>query len=374
MMKNIKLLFLFVSALLAANTAFAQSRIGGRVVEIVDGRTVVIETYANGKLTAQLQYIEVPEAEQPFHKIAKEHLGVLVLNQKVELRARGFTPTRTVGQLFAGGVDIGQQMIRDGAAWYALPEKSGQDANESKIYESNEAQAKTEKRGIWSIENLKPSWQIRAEAEENRRQQERVAREKEAETAKTAAESTPKIAKPKVRPQLTSESQMWAGTAEAFGKLPENVSNVGGLMVGYNPSVKLGFAATPLLEVEVAEKDGSQAIGVGVAYVYFDGNESKGRQSLYMIGVVSESRDFKFLKFNDLVVTADNQKIVVGKAVRKVRKNDYSVRETLAYRVKRSVLAKIADAEKVNVKVGTYSTTLNSEIQTMLKNLLNVSQ
>ncbi|MCY7375076.1 MAG: thermonuclease family protein [Pyrinomonadaceae bacterium] len=371
-MKNIKLLFSIVLSLLLANTAFAQSTIGGQVTEIVDGKTVVIETYANGKITAELQYIEVPEAEQPFHQIAREHLGVLVLNQKVELKARGFTPTRTVGQLFVKGVDVGQQMIRDGAAWYAVLEKSGQDATQSGIYQSNEAQAKSEKRGVWSIADLKPPWQIRAEAEENRRRVEQIAQEAEAAKMTTSAEDAPVRRKPFAGRQLNNESQLLAASDTSL-KLPPNLKMVGGLMVGYESSLKLGVVATPLMKADFADKDGKQALAVQIVYLYYDANESKGRQSVYLVCVDSESLDFKFLKYNDLIVTADNQKIVIGKAKRIARQNDYGVKEGLIYEVKKSVFTKIANAQKLEIKVGNYSRNLNGELQTMLYNLLQTS-
>ena len=119
-MKNIKLVFFFILTLIAVDAAFAQSRIGGRVVEIVDGRTVSIEMANGSRVTAQLQYIEVPETGQAFNQTAKEHLQVLVLDKKVEFRARGLMQTKTVGQLFLNAVDISQQMIRDGAAFWSL--------------------------------------------------------------------------------------------------------------------------------------------------------------------------------------------------------------------------------------------------------------
>ena len=357
-----------------SNAAFAQTRVGGRVIEIIDGRTVVIETINNSKITAELQYIEVPEAAQPFHQIAKDHLQALVLDKRIEFRARGLSQTKTVGQLLLNGVDVSQQMIRDGAAWYAVLEKDAQDENESKIYQTNETQAKAEKLGIWSVADLKPSWEIRAEIETNRRRLESLAEEKAlADAAKKAESSTTTKTQTVVRPQLNSESQMWAGSAQEFGKLPENVQNVGGLMVGYNPAVKFGFAATPLLKIAVADKDGSQAVGVGIAYLYRD-SDLKGRETRYLVGVESESRDFRFLKFNDLTVTADNQKIVVGKAIRFAKQDAVSAKEMLIYQIKRSVIAKIANAKNVELKVGTYSGKLPENIQAMLLNLLKVSE
>ena len=148
--------------------------IRGKVVEIIDGKTAVVETPASGKITVVLQFIETPEVEQPLYEIVRQHLADLILGKTVELMPRRILNTATIGQVFLNGVDISQQMIRDGAAWYALPEKSAQDAKDSEDYLATEAQAKTEKRGVWSIENLKTAWEFRAEKEEIKRREEKA--------------------------------------------------------------------------------------------------------------------------------------------------------------------------------------------------------
>lgn len=364
-----------VLTLIFSNAAFAQTRIGGRVIEIINGRTVIIQTSNNDKLTAELQYIEVPEAAQPFHQIARDHLQMLVLDKRIEFRARGLSQTKTVGQLLLNGVDVSQQMIRDGAAWYAVLQKDAQDASESVIYQSNEAQAKGEKIGVWSVANLKPSWEIRAEAVENQRRQERLAREEQEKAAKMSAsvEEMARQPKPSVKPQLNSEAQLLAASTNPAIKLPANMKSVGGLLIGYEPSIKLGVIATPLLKAEFADKNGEQTLAVQIAYLYYDANESKGRQSVYIVGVDSESTDFKFLKCNDLILTADKQKIVIGKAKRVVRQTAFGVQESLVYEIKKPIFTKIAKAQSLEIKVGNYSKNTNSEIQKMLYNLLQTS-
>lgn len=144
-------------------------------------------------------------------------------------------------------------------------------------------------------------------------------------------------------------------------------------MVGYNPAIKFGFAATPLLKVEVADKDVTQALGIGIAYLYQD-NEQKGRQSVYLVGIESESRDFKFLKFNELTLTADNKKVIIVKAKRNSRETDFGVKEFLSYEIKQSVFTKIANAKNVQFKVGNYSGKVPENIHTMLLNLSKVSE
>jgi endonuclease YncB( thermonuclease family) len=364
-----KLIFFYSIALtlIFATAVFAQSRVNGKVVGVVNGKTVIIETPNRSRLVAELQYIEVPEDGQPLSEIAAQHLRDLVLDQIVEFRAKGLTQVKTVGQLFLNGVDISQQMIRDGAAWYAVLEKGSQDAAESSVYQSNEAQAKNEKRGVWSIENLKPSWQIRAEAIESRKRLNELSVEKVAEQVLTAQKLQPKT-------QVQREARIPPTTSYANNFiLPSNTKIIGGLLVGYEPSTELSVTATPLMNINVIGKNDKQEVSIQVAHFYSDGSGIKAKKNVYLVGIGSESRDFKFLEYNELIVTADNQKIIIGEARRVAGKNANGVRETLLYKIQKNVLTKIANAKNVEIKVGTYSRRLNSEIQVLLSNLMQTS-
>lgn len=349
---------------MTANAVFAQSRIGGRVVEIVDAKTIVIEMQNRSLFVAELQYIEVPEAGQPLHQIARDHLRDLVFDKIVEFKARRLTGNKTVGQLFLKDVDVSQQMIRDGAAWYAVPEKSGQDARESEVYESNQAQAKTEKRGVWSIENLKPSWEVRAEREENLRQQQRLAQQ----TALKTAGPAPKRRAAAPRQLSNNNLGMWADVSSYTA---DQSVGAGGLEIKYDAAAKFGYVATTRAIIDLAVKNVSQKVDFRMAYFYQD--TTAGRHTFYLVGVLSEAEDWKFLRANSLTVVADNQKIVVGKAHRLYRRTPSSVQELLIYRISRNQIAKIARAKKLQATVGAYSGNLSDKLQAMLKNMLEAS-
>ena len=370
-MKNLFILIFLI--FICCLSTFAQREINGRVVEIIDGKTVVIEVGPSNKITAQLQFIEVPEADQPLYQTVKDHLERMLLGQKIALKPQRLIKTQTIAQIFIGNIDASQQMIRDGAAWYAVEQKSGQEPLQSEIYQKTEAQAKLEKLGVWSIADLKPAWQIRAERVEAAKQQEILARAKaEKDAAEAAQKVVVKVKKPIVPQSLNRESQILAASDPAV-KLPPNINLVGGLLVGYDPAVKLGLVATPLLKANFFDQSNQQTLAVQILYLYYDANESKGRQSVYLVCVDSESPDYKFLKSNDLIVTADNQKLVIGKAKRFVRKDDFGVKESLVYEIKNPVFKKIADAQNLDIKVGGFSRNLKGELQMTLHNLLQSS-
>jgi endonuclease YncB( thermonuclease family) len=171
-MKSIKAISIVLVILFFSLTAFSQLKLNGKVIEVIDGKTAVVQIGTSGNLRVVLQYVEIPEPEQPLHSIVKNHLEKLLLGKNALVIPRGVVESSTVAQVFVGGVDVSQQMIRDGAAWFALPEKTEKSGSEIEVYLSNEAQARSEKRGVWSIEGLKPAWQFRAEKRERERAEE----------------------------------------------------------------------------------------------------------------------------------------------------------------------------------------------------------
>ena len=361
-MKNLRpVLFLFF-VLLLAGSGFSQRKFAGKAVDVLDGRTVVIDL-ETGKLTAVIQYIEVPEPEQPLHQVAREHLRKLVQGKFVDFQPQGIVPKKTFGQLYLNGVDIGQQMVRDGAAWHAPAAKTGQGAVESTAYDSNQAQAKAEKRGIWSIPDLKPAWQFRAERYESMRRQEQLLLEKSFVNTGGTQTALKGSAKPANRVPGT------------WGDANPALKNVGALMNGYNAKTKTGYIGTSLLGVDDKDKEGEQTkTAVDITYVYKE-NGRTGRKGIFVVSVESISREWRFLKFSDLVVMADETKIVVGKAKRSTFRDSDMVRERLTYEVKRDTIEKIANGREVVIKVGEYVIRPeNQALQLLLYNMLQVAE
>ncbi len=148
-------------ALFLTSASFAQTTLTGRVAEVIDGKTVVIKTANFTKVTVKLQFINVPEEpKNDFTGIVKGHLLQLLEGKTLQFQTRRMADfSMLIGVLTADGVDVSQQMLRDGAAWYAIPEMDNQESAERETYLKVEAAAKAEKRGIWGIKDLKPVWE-----------------------------------------------------------------------------------------------------------------------------------------------------------------------------------------------------------------------
>lgn len=358
--------FIIVALFLLAVSAYPQQKLGGKVVEVIDGRTLKIELFSSGTLFAELQHVEVPEADQPLHQQAAEHLRKIALGKTVDFRPLRLIKARVIGKVTIGGVDLSQQMIRDGAAWYDA-EKTGQETGEVEIYRTVETQAKTEKRGVWSVAGLRPASQIRAE-EANRLQQEKLAREEAAKIAYKQKMQTPyKKPQPKKFVRYSSEDELWTPSDEY--KLPSGIMNVGGLLVAQSPGGELGFVGTPPMKLQVTSNKKDLDLEIGIGYLYANEKDG-GHKKMFLVSVESETNDFNFLKNNELLITAGKEKISVGKAKRTARKTDGGVKEILTYEIKRDVLEKIAKAGDVSFKVGAYSGKSGTDIPALLKNML----
>jgi endonuclease YncB( thermonuclease family) len=368
--ENVKpIVFIVIVLLLLAVTAYPQRRFGGRVVEVVDGKTAVIQVPTGGKITVVLQFIEIPEAEQPLRQTVKEHLENLVLGKTVEVMPRRILSNASVGQVFLNGVDISQQMLRDGAAWYALPEKSAQDAGESELYQTTEAQAKTEKRGVWGVEDLKPAWEFRAEKEIRAQQAERAKTETSAIDGVFSMKDAnlSKTNKPKTRPTL--QLDMWSNVSS--NAQTTQTSNGNGLLTGTVPKIGVGYVSTAGNFYDFSNGSSKAKVESRSMYIYSSGEVVNG--SGYIFGFVTETEKYSFAASNNLTIIADGQSINLGKAYRFYRQMPYTVQEMLLYKTNQKVLAKIAAAKSVEIRLGKYTGKLDADYQMRIKNLLAVT-
>ena len=86
--------------------------------------------------------------------------------------------------------------------------------------------------------------------------------------------------------------------------------------------------------------------------------------------MLAESDKQTFKASNILTFIADGKKINIGKAVQLGRQSDEKFQEMLIYTVDREAIAKIAAAEKLQVKVGNYSGEVSGKFHKMIKSLI----
>ena len=343
-------LFVLAATLIISGAATAQMSIGGEVVDVIDGKTVVIAG-PTGRVTAELQFIDVPEPSQPLNSMVREHLVALVLGKRVNYRAQTLYKDRTVGKLVLNDTDVSLQMLRDGAAWHVPLNISGQEQTEFEVYASTEAAAKTEKRGVWSIADLKPAWIVRSE---------------DLALANRPTPSLPSDANVS-RSKVPANRGYWSDKNPSLG-------DVGALANGYNAATKTGYVGTTFLGVveDDPAKVSEAKTAIDFTYIYSESASGK-RKGIYIATIISESARWRFLENNDLVIICDDKKTTVGKAKRTTESNNGTVRETLTYKIDPAALDRFVNGNDVMLKVGSYVIRPKAGLQMLLYNLLHVT-
>jgi endonuclease YncB( thermonuclease family)/thiol-disulfide isomerase/thioredoxin len=120
----------------------------GLVSEVSDGKSVVI-TSSNRKLTVVLRGVAAPELKQEYGDMARQHLASLILDKEVAVDITEFKVGHVVGKVICNQMDIGLQVIRDGAAWYDKNGDHNLSEAERRTYAEAEQAARTEQRGLW---------------------------------------------------------------------------------------------------------------------------------------------------------------------------------------------------------------------------------
>ncbi len=333
--------------LIFSSTAFSQFlSTGGEVVDVIDGRTVIV-AIPNGRVKVELQFIEVPEFGQQLYETVKGHLRNMLLGKSIEYRPRTLYSDRTVGRVTLKGVDVSQQLLRDGAAWHMPIAITGQDSLEFSIYASHESAAKNEKRGVWSLAGLSPM---------------RLAK--------------PVVTAPAKPPVQVAEAK--APPRRNLGKWSDKnplLGDVGALTNGYNADTGYGYVGTSLLGVQEATPDKAkeQQTAVDITY-YYKEDAKKGRSGIFVISVVSVSREWRFLRSNAIAVIADGKTTVIGKPKRETKSNGDGVQEMLTYEVKRSTIESIVNGGDVQIKIGEELFQPRYGLQLILNNMLDISK
>lgn len=364
-MKNLRFALLSLVLLILTQPLFAQSKFGGEVVEVRDGKTVVIETIG-GKIVVALQYIEVPERDQPLNAVVAEHLKKLVLGKVVEFRAQRVSTETIVGELTVAGNDISKQMLRDGAAWHIGRDRTGQDMAGWTAYNSNEAQAKNEKLGVWSVPGMKTAWQHRADKEEAARLAELAKMPKEPVVEINPVDKT-KTGMRRQRPEdVLRSNNDW----KFWPEIDKSKRDPNGILKEFDLAKKVGSFETKGAFVVLFGPGGAvQRVETRSLYVY-QGTENSTGPGGYVIGFLATSLDGKFQKSNELTMFADGKKISLGKAKIITKKESGGTHELMLYRVDEEFMQNIAYADKLEVKIGSFSGAIDGEARNSMRHLM----
>lgn len=121
----------------------------GEAVEALDGETINVKV-DNRVVTVRLCAVTAPRKGQTLADVARSHLELLTKGKQVSIDYSSLSRDGIiVGIVTVAGMDVGMQMIRDGAALYNRTLQSDVPPDSRSLYEQSEQAARAETRGIW---------------------------------------------------------------------------------------------------------------------------------------------------------------------------------------------------------------------------------
>ncbi len=363
--------FSLIALFFAALNASGQAIFSGRVVEVIDGRTLVVETSA-GKITSQLQFVETPEPDQPLHQVVKDHLGRMAIGKMVAFRAQRVENGRTFGLATIDGVDLGMQLIRDGAAWHEPRELSGQPATDAAEYAENQSLAKRENRGIWSIANLKTPWQLRAER--------RAALEREELARRSAKPARVGVSQFQTanRAGPATVDRSWSGNSrpevDIWGEVFAGVGKETRSLQTYtDPGRKFDAIYTPAAFVEMDGGKLDRRVEFRLLTVYVR-DPAGNRIPVYLLGFHSVAEDYYFsTRKSRLTVVADKRPLAFGSPIHGQRADSViGTRELFFYRLTKQQVKTIGKANKIEFRIDGMVGTVSVDAAEFLKEIADI--
>ncbi|MEP6849040.1 MAG: thermonuclease family protein [Acidobacteriota bacterium] len=347
----------FLCALVLAQSSFSQSRLTGQVVDVIDGRTAVIDV-SGTRLDIVLQLIDVPEPGQKLSSEVTEHLRALIAKKTVEFKVRTTEGDRSVGTIFLNGVDIGQQMLRDGGAWLLPVDMTDAEAPERDMYTVAESQARADKLGVWSVPGLKPAWEFRAEQRSSTRP---------GDTYRYSPLGDPSPGRPRnpqARANGDADLSLWADIMNA-GR------DAGGLVRRKLDDSGVRMTATNATVLELSSGKLKQKLSIRA--IYASRGLAQGKDEMFVIGLQAVAKTSRLTQAMPASITAEDKLFTLGPARRFVRQNYSDTQEIFFYIVTRNTLNAIAGARTTEVVLGPFTGSLDIESQTQMLQLLDAA-
>lgn len=131
----------------------------GTLDTVIDGDLITILNRGK-EVEVRLYGVDAPEKTQPFGQNAKNFIGAMASDKELWVKTiRKDTNGRTVGLVFANGINLNEQLVSQGYAWVLRQEC----ATESFCAEwvRLETNAKDSRKGLWANTNPAPPWEHR---------------------------------------------------------------------------------------------------------------------------------------------------------------------------------------------------------------------
>ena len=146
---------LLLSLCFSGTIAGFSNEISGKVIAVIDGNTIEIESSENGIQRVVLFGIDSPELDQNFGNAARTFLQKIVFNKKVSVELKGKDRTGNyLGVVLINDDDVRVELLKAGLAW--TKEK---DPDQS--LEGYRKWAQQKGKGLWKDPDATAPWTFR---------------------------------------------------------------------------------------------------------------------------------------------------------------------------------------------------------------------
>ena len=153
---HILLLILLLAVRVVSSSASSNTVLRGLVVDAVDGETITLDVDRR-LVKIRLCAVTAPKNNHSFAPIARSHLSLLSKGKQAQVEYNGLDRDGIIiGVVTIDQMDVGLQMIRDGAALYNRAYEGDVPIQSRHLYDESEKAAQAESRGIWQS-SIKPS-------------------------------------------------------------------------------------------------------------------------------------------------------------------------------------------------------------------------
>jgi len=138
------------------------AEIEGKVIRVSDGDTIAVLDASNQTTKIRLAGIDAPEKKQAFGNRSKQSLSDLVYGKQVTIIwNKTDRYGRTIGKVLLDKIDINNQQLVRGYAWFYKKYENELTMEDRKLYQESENKAKSSKIGLWYDSNPIEPWLFR---------------------------------------------------------------------------------------------------------------------------------------------------------------------------------------------------------------------
>jgi endonuclease YncB( thermonuclease family) len=141
-----------VISLIVCVSALGQQMVfQAKVIDVIDGSTVIVETHSKTKFVVKCQATTVPQRPESYADYSRQRLSDLVLKQLVAVEySERNEDGHLLGTVFLNGEDVCLAQIAVGLAWFDPHAPTNLKTSRRELYASSQEHARNSGTGVWT--------------------------------------------------------------------------------------------------------------------------------------------------------------------------------------------------------------------------------